>query len=77
MSVKLCHEFPRLIVPVRAAARGRSRINTSRRSMASLICQPVVNTLLDPIDCRSKADQKDSAAGISSSVKKVLHLFNA
>ncbi|KAL3997961.1 Villin headpiece domain family protein [Acanthocheilonema viteae] len=64
---------PRLIVPVRAAAHGRSRCNASYRLTERLICQPVVETLSNPTNCRKKIDQEeDDGVGISSSVKKGL-----
>ncbi|VDK62998.1 unnamed protein product [Onchocerca ochengi] len=66
---------PRLVVPIRAPARGRdhSRRNTSRLPMKPLICQPVDGALSHAINYRRKIDQEeDDGIGISSSARKGL-----
>ncbi|VDK71381.1 unnamed protein product [Litomosoides sigmodontis] len=59
---------PRLTVPIRAAARGRSRRNAPGRPMKSLICQSLPNR----VDYWRKIDEDDVGVGISSSAKKGL-----
>uniref|UniRef100_A0A0R3RS89 HP domain-containing protein n=1 Tax=Elaeophora elaphi TaxID=1147741 RepID=A0A0R3RS89_9BILA len=63
---------PRLTIPTRATARGRSRRNVSYQPLLPSICQPIVGTLSIPIDYRSKIDQGDDRMGISNSAKKGL-----
>uniref|UniRef100_A0AAF5PZC5 Gelsolin-like domain-containing protein n=1 Tax=Wuchereria bancrofti TaxID=6293 RepID=A0AAF5PZC5_WUCBA len=61
-----------LFVPIRAAARGRGRRNSSCRPAESLMCQPSVGALPSPIDYRRKLEQEDYGVRIFDSAKKGL-----
>ncbi|VIO96596.1 Uncharacterized protein BM_BM2146 [Brugia malayi] len=61
-----------LLIPIRAAARGRGRRNASCRPAESLTCQPSVGALPSPIDYRRKLEQEDYEVIIFDSAKKGL-----
>nr|CTP81712.1 BMA-VILN-1 [Brugia malayi] len=70
LKLKLC--IFRLLIPIRAAARGRGRRNASCRPAESLTCQPSVGALPSPIDYRRKLEQEDYEVIIFDSAKKGL-----